>query len=158
MADDENKAAEPPFQTAAERHPGFLERMEQKARSFTHSGLSVTPGLREVPDSKAPAMADGSAVSHVMGPQQSAVDPIAAGLDLSADSVTRNEGRIITQTGTLGSGSRPATYAEKGLDEPKGTPDDHSEVPAPSDAEADLAPGPNSVEAGELTAKKTDGI
>ena len=107
-------------------------------------GLSQSPGLREVPDSKVPALAGGGMVSHVQGPGQAAVDPIAAGLDTGFSPQTRAENRAITQTGELAAGPRPTTYAQVGGDAvPQAGPADGATVPAKSDADAAQAPGPN---------------
>ena len=66
----------PPFQTAAEIG-GIAEQVAAKPKP----GLSFTPGLQELPGSQAPSTAKGEPVSHVYGPQQAPVDPVAAGLD-----------------------------------------------------------------------------
>lgn len=109
------------------------------------AGLSQSPGLRELPDSQVPGLAGGGMVSHVFGPGQSPVDPIAAGLDTGYNPLTRAENRVITQTGTLGAGARPSTYAHIGGEPvPQAGPSDHANVPAVSDEEAGRAPGPNS--------------
>ena len=105
-------------------------------------GLSQSPGLREVPNSKAPAMADGTMVSHVFGPGQAAVDPIAAGLDVAHKPLTRNENRVITQTGEMAAGPRPSTYIEKGQPVQQAGPADQTHIPAPADADAAKEPGP----------------
>lgn len=136
--------------TAAEADAEMKERLEASAAAGdVPSGLSVTPGLVEVPGSYAPSMADGSRVAHVMGPQQAAVDPIAAGLDLRARPLTRNENRVVTQTGELGSGARPATYLEKGAADDQRPVSDHTHVAMPVDSVAGQAPGPNAVPGGE---------
>jgi hypothetical protein len=108
-------------------------------------GLSHSPGLMEVPDSKVPGMADGTMISHVYGPGQTPVDPIAAGLDTGFNPASRAENRSITQTGELAAGPRPSTYAQHGGHVPQAGPSDGSEVKPPSDADAAKAPGPNSV-------------
>lgn len=110
-------------------------------------GLSISPGLQPVPNSQAPALADDTLVSHVMGPGQAAVDPVAAGLDTQHVPLTRNDNRVVTQTGELAAGPRPATYAEKGADVPQAGPSDGTTVAPVSDAEAAKAPGPNAVPA-----------
>ena len=75
--------------------------------------LSQSPGLVKIEGSIVPGMGDGSTVNHVTGPGQAAVDPVAAGLDMQFDPMTRHELRAPTQTGELGAGIRPSTYAEK---------------------------------------------
>ena len=107
-------------------------------------GLSYSPGLRELPDSQVPGLGNGGMVSHVFGPGQAPVDPIAAGLDTQYNPLTRAENRMITQTGTIGAGPRPSTYAGKPGDIPQAGPADHMVVKAASDVEAGRAPGPNS--------------
>ncbi len=104
-------------------------------------GFSQSPGLREVPNSMVPAMADGTMVPHVYGPGQAAVDPIAAGLDWQHKPLTRAENRVITQTGEDAAGPRPSTYAGKGEVQQAG-PADHANVPAASDESASKVPGP----------------
>lgn len=104
-----------------------------KAPSTTATpGLSQSPGLYEIEGSEVPGLPGGGMVRHVMGPGQAPVDPIAAGLDMGHNPQTRNENRVISQTGTIGSGNRPSTYAEKGHD-PAPLPADHSLVAAPAD-------------------------
>lgn len=56
-------------------------------------GLTVSPGLTEVPDSKVP-YADRS---HVFGSQQAACDPVAAGLDVNHDPRTIADNRVVTR-------------------------------------------------------------
>lgn len=140
---DKQTPAEPPFVTAAEKHgmtgPGGPADLQDR-----HNGLSRSPNLRPVPNSFAPAHANGEAVPHVYGAQQAAVDPIAAGLDYKHDIPTRTEMRVTTRTGELGAGPRPTTYVEKGQDVPQSTPADGAEVVAPSDEESEAVPGPTS--------------
>lgn len=148
MADEQNTeptSDEAPFKSAADNHPSLLERLKEGAEHVLHGrpGQSFTPGLRNIEGSTAPAMADGTEVPHVMGPQQAPVDPVAAGLDTTAHPLTRAENRVITRTGALGAGNPPSTYAEKGAT-PAEAPSDMSEVAAPADAESDAQPGPNS--------------
>ena len=126
-----------PFTTAADAFPPTANRGEPTP------GLSQSPGLREVPNSLAPAMADGTLVPHVYGPGQAAVDPIAAGLDTGYMPPTRNDDRVVTQTGVDGAGPRPSTYLEKGLDVPQSTVADHRQVRAPNDAAAETVLGPS---------------
>ena len=143
MPEDE-KSEEPAVKTAADDNPDLKQKIDaEEQRKLRPSGLSISPGLKELPGSKAPAMADGTEVSHVFGPQQSPVDPVAAGLDTSAHPLTRNDNRVVTQTGRIGAGNPPSTYAEKGA-KPAEAPSDGQNVPAQPDEEADKAPGPNS--------------
>ena len=97
----------PIYRTAADI--AFVDQV----KTVPTPGLSATPGLVKVQDSKVPGLGNGAMVDHVMGPQQSPVDPIAAGLDLKHDPKTRNELAAPTLTGTTGAGPRPSTYAEK---------------------------------------------
>jgi hypothetical protein len=136
MSDEQNTTDAPVIQTAAEVH-GIGNDSPPPT-----PGLSQSPGLREVPNSQVPAMADGTMISHVFGPGQAAVDPIAAGLDTKHQPLTRNENRVITQTGEFAAGPRPSTYVGKGVDVPQAGPADHSEVPAPADSAAAHEPGP----------------
>ncbi|NPD67293.1 hypothetical protein HN018_06860 [Lichenicola cladoniae] len=96
--DDENTEPKP-FETAAEQH-GIVERTIDHVEGFFHRGKSFTPGLTEVPDSKVP----GAEHSHVHGPQQAAVDPVAAGLETEHSPTTINENRVVNRTGEIGSG------------------------------------------------------
>ena len=116
-------------------------------------GLSFSPGLRELPNSQVPGLGNGGMVSHVFGPGQAPVDPIAAGLDTQYNPLTRAENRMITQTGVIGAGPRPMTYAGKPGDIAQAGPADHRVVKAASDIEAGRAPGPNSTggDAPEIT-------
>ena len=153
---DNNTEEKTPHATSAAEHPEMRDRIEAADQSMrVHRGLSVTVGLREIPDSVAPAMSDGTKVSHVMGPQQAPCDPIAAGLDLEAHPLSRAENRMITRTGVIGSGNRPATYVEKGDFKNGDVVSDESVVPAPMDEEAAGSPGPNSVPAGDLTSESS---
>jgi hypothetical protein len=149
---DETKSEKPPLYVTADKLEGmaerFAERVEEGVERFVHRGLSVTPGLQEVPGSMAPATALGEPVAHVFGPQQAACDPIAAGIDTRAHPITRAENRAVTRTGETASGPRPSTYAEKGA-EVQAPVSDGSTVPAPSDADASAAPGPSSAPADE---------
>ena len=132
----------PPFQTAAEIG-GIAEQVAAKPKP----GLSFTPGLQELPGSQAPSTAKGDPVSHVFGPQQAPVDPVAAGLDTQHVPLSRAENRMITQTGEAAAGPRPFTYVEKtGPDQvPQAAPADGALVKPPSDAEAAETAGPASV-------------
>lgn len=56
-------------------------------------GLSVSPGLTEVPNSVVP----GGEHSHVYGSQQAACDPVAAGLDVNHDPRTTADNRVVTR-------------------------------------------------------------
>ena len=84
------------------------------------AGLSVSPGLRELPNSKVP----GTDRSHVHGPQQAPCDPMAAGLDVDHHPLTRAENRAVTLTGADGSGPHLI---------PVDAPRTHETVPAPAD-------------------------
>jgi hypothetical protein len=140
---DETK--EPAAQPAKEPPPYTAMAGATVQQSVRTPGLTQAPGLRELPDSKVPGLAGGGEVSHVFGPGQTPVDPIAAGLDLGYNPLTRSEDRLITQTGTIGAGARPSTYLDKGGKPiPQAGPSDHANVPAPSDAVAADSPGPNS--------------
>lgn len=141
MPDDKPDILAAPFTTAAEQHDIGNDSPPPTP------GLSYSPGLREVPNSKVPAKADGTMMSHVYGPGQAAVDPIAAGLDVEHVPLTRNESRVITQTGTDGAGPRPATYAEKPGVIPQSTPGDGALVKAPSEDAANAEPGPTGASA-----------
>jgi hypothetical protein len=126
----------PPYRTVADMN---------EAKGEPTAGLSQSPGLRELPDSKVPGMGDGTLVSHVFGPGQTPVDPVAAGLDTGFDPLTRSSDRIITQTGTLGAGQRPSTYLQHGgALIPQAGPADHANVAAATDELAASSPGPNS--------------
>ena len=114
-----------PFTTADVATDGF----EPRQTSAT-PGLSQSPGLMCVPNSRVPGLAGGGMVSHVFGPQQNAADPIAAGLDTRHDPMTRAENRVVTQTGELGAGPRPATYAGHGYVQQAG-PSDGALVASP---------------------------
>lgn len=135
MEDDKPSDA-PVVQSAAELH-----NIGNDSPAPT-PGLSQSPGLREVPNSQAPSMADGTMVSHVYGPGQAAVDPIAAGLDTRHNPLTRAENRVITQTGEFAAGPRPSTYAHTGADVQQAAPADFKEVSAPADTDAAKEPGP----------------
>ena len=138
----EPAADAPHYRTAAE-----VFGLKQPHELAAAAGLSHSPGLRPVPNSTAPATATGEPVAHVYGPGQNPVDPVAAGLDTSAVLQTRAENRVVTNTGADAAGPRPHTYIEKtGPDQvPQAAPADNQLVPAPSEAVADAAPGPNSV-------------
>ena len=87
MPDDEKKADEPPFRTAAEVYGVTRDQPDPTP------GLSQSPGLRTIENSPVP----NTDRSHVLGPQQSAVDPVLAGLDLAHNPMTRAEARVITR-------------------------------------------------------------
>lgn len=139
--DDQNRDRKDPLAQARDQpfttHPG-----RSRGTRPPRPGHSVAPGLRPVPGSTVPANADGSEAPHVFGPNQAAVDPVAAGLDWEHSPPTRNEDRRITQTGELGAGPRPATYAEKQGDVPQAAPADGVEVDPPSEESAQASPGP----------------
>lgn len=126
-----------PFQTAAE-----VLGMEQQGEPPT-PGLSQAAGLREVPNSVVPGTARGD-ISHVYGPGQAAVDPVAAGLDTNSSPPGRAENRAITQTGEAAAGPRPHTYIEKTGPEkvPQSAPADGKLVKPPTEEEAAKAIGP----------------
>ena len=137
MPQQEDAADAPLPHSMADDHPDLLARKEEAERTMRpFSGQSVTHGLLEVPDSKVP----GTDRAHVIGPQQAACDPVAAGIDVRQRPLTSQEDRVITRTGVIGSGARPSNA----LDESTFPVSDGSHVPAMSDAEADEAPGPNS--------------
>jgi hypothetical protein len=70
--------------------------------------LTQAPGLRDVPDSKVPGMSH----SHVMGPGQAAVDPLAAGLDMGARPLSAAENRAITTADGITAPAPPDSFAE----------------------------------------------
>ncbi|MFC0407924.1 hypothetical protein [Roseomonas elaeocarpi] len=135
---DETKTdapADPPYRTGAE-----VAGMDTPLTVRENPSLSFSPDLTEVPGSTAPSLVDGTQVAHVQGPQQAAVDPVAAGLDTGAKVATTGENRAVTRTGEIGAGQRPATYIEKGQPVDQAAPADNATVPAPSDAPATDAP------------------
>lgn len=85
---DETKSSDLGYQSAAEVYG--VKRDQPPATP----GLSLSPGLRSVEDSKVP----GTDRSHVIGPQQAAADPVLAGLDTQHNPMTRAEDRVITRT------------------------------------------------------------
>ena len=96
-----------PFTSAAD------ELGTAKPEGVPDPRLSQSPGLVKLKDSEVPGLGNGGMISHVMGPGQAPVDPVAAGLDTGYDPGTKAGQRAMTQTGTLGAGPRPSTYAEK---------------------------------------------
>lgn len=96
-----------PFKTAAE-----TVGIEQP-QGVRNPQLSQSPGLVKIEGSQVPGLGNGGMVNHVQGPGQNPVDPVAAGLDTGYSPPTRDEQTAITQTGILGAGNRPMTYAEK---------------------------------------------
>ena len=137
MPDDENIDAPLPH-SIADDHPDLARRKAVAERSLRpFAGQSVTHGLVEVEASKVP----GTDRAHVMGPQQAACDPVAAGLDVRQRPLTSQEDRVVTRTGVIGSGARPANA----LDDSTIAVSDGSHEPALPDADTDAAPGPNSV-------------
>lgn len=108
--------------------------MRQDGKAPT-PGMSYTPGLREVADSRVP----NASHSHVIGPQQAACDPVLAGLDTEYRPMTRAENRGITRI-------------------------DGQLVAPPADAESDKLPGPTGASAtaaegaAELAAKATPSV
>lgn len=116
-----------PFQSASQ-----AMGMDEQMAAAAQSGLSYTPNLQEVPDSKVPFAEH----SHVFGPQQAACDPVAAGLDTSYAGLSRSENRVINRTGEAASGPRTLL-----LDHPAA---DGSLVRAPSDEDAAKVAGPTS--------------
>ncbi len=119
--DNEDK----PFVTAAEAH-GIEDRTTDHTDGTFHQGLSFTPGLTEVANSKVP----GAEHSHVHGPQQAAVDPVAAGLVTTRSPATAAESRVIDRTGEIGSGPRAGGKAVS----------DGSQAPAAPDKQAPVTP------------------
>ncbi len=135
MDEPEKTAAEGQAAQPTTEAPPFttLAGATQQAGTPT-PGLSQSPGLRELPNSQVPGLAGGGMISHVAGPGQAPVDPVAAGLDMGYDPLTRSEDRMISQTGTIGAGQRPSTYVEKGgVAVPQAGVSDHSIVAAPRD-------------------------
>ena len=118
-------SAQAPFTTAAD---AFKTEADTKAPT---SGLSFTPGLREVANSPVP----GAAHSHVLGPQQAAADPVAAGLDTAYAGRSRAENRVVNKTGEQASGPRTLL--------PEHPPEDGRMEPAPGDDDAAGVPGPS---------------
>ena len=140
MEDQPPATPEPPYKTAAQ----LLDVERGTTSSPPKPGLSFSPGLQPVPGSTAPATASGEPVPHVFGPLQTAVDPLAAGIDTEQNPATRAENRVITRTGEAAAGPRPVTYAEKSQDVPQAAPADGANVAAPPDAASDAVPGPSS--------------
>ncbi|HWX48132.1 MAG TPA: hypothetical protein VNZ61_08770 [Roseomonas sp.] len=116
----------------------------------TDPSLSFSPDLEEVPGSTAPARADGSAVPHVRGPQQAAVDPVAAGLDTGAVVATTDTNRAVNRTGEAAASPRPATYVEKGSEVQQAAPADGALVPVSATPDV---PGPSGPSEGEADSK-----
>ncbi|WP_424139893.1 hypothetical protein [Roseomonas chloroacetimidivorans] len=144
MSEEQDKQTATPAGSSDAIPPTAADMIaDRQPKAPRQEGLSVTPGLQEVPDSFAPATASGDPVPHVYGPQQAAVDPVAAGLDTGHSPLTRAENRVITRTGELGAGPRPATYVEKGQEVQQAAPADGANVPAPLDADAEKVPGPS---------------
>lgn len=110
---DEHKQDEPAFRVASEVYD------IGKDRGTPTPGLSQSPGLRSLDGSPVP----GANRSHVVGPQQSAVDPVLAGLDTGYDPLTRAENRVITRMA------------------------DGAMVVPPPDRESEALPGPSSTSA-----------
>lgn len=137
MADDQNNGeqqSQPIYRTLAELHDVPAYNV-----AASNDGLSKVPGLREVPNSTVPADATGKPIAHVVGPQQNPVDPVAAGISTAVIPVSRQENRVITQTGADVAGPRPHTYVQHtGLDRdkvPQAGPADYNHVPAQTDYE-----------------------
>jgi hypothetical protein len=131
--------AEQPAEQPVKATPPFTTMAGAPVQQGTPTpGLSQAPGLRELPNSTVPGLPGGATVSHVAGPTQAPVDPIAAGLDIDYHPMSTAENRVITQTGTVGAGARPSTYvgqvAQAGAA-------DHANVPAPSDPVTSGGPG-----------------
>lgn len=114
-----------PYTTAGKANT--LEQSELQPKP----GQSFTPNLQQVPDSLVP----DTGVAHVFGPQQSAVDPFAAGLDVDFKPINRAENRAVTQTGEQASGPHP--YLQ---DHP---PEDGKLVRPPPDSESEQVSGPS---------------
>ncbi len=108
--DDQNKPAEPAYRTAAEVFGVGGDR------GSPTPGLSQSPGLRDLVDSPVP----GANRSHVIGPQQSAVDPVLAGLDTGYKPMTRAEDRVITRAADGVMVVPPADSASDALPGPSG--------------------------------------
>jgi len=90
MADEIKGGAQPPYLTA-DKIEGFSERAEGAVERLPHLGKSVTPGLEQIQGSTAQPTAAGDPVAHVVGPQQAACDPIAAGLYVARKGVAEVE-------------------------------------------------------------------
>lgn len=84
---DDTAPPDVPFRTATDV---FDVRRDQPA---PQPGMSLSPGLRPLENSRVPNVDR----SHVVGPQQSAVDPVLAGLDTAHNPLTRAEDRVITR-------------------------------------------------------------
>jgi len=144
---DVEKAAD----TVASPNPDYPTAAEQlEAPSVTvrtDPSLSFSPDLEEVPGSTAPARADGAPVAHVRGPQQAAVDPVAAGLDTGALVATTDTNRMINRTGEAAAGPRPVTYAQTGQDVQQASPADGALVPAVDGPDVPGPSGPSPAEA-----------
>ena len=119
-------AEKPPFTTAAE-----LAGMTEDLNKRHQEGMSYTPGLRAIPGSIVP----GAEHSHVYGPQQSPVDPAAAGLDTNFQPISRAENRVINQTGAAAGGPRVLLKDER--------PSDGTMVQAPKDDDSAKVAGPS---------------
>ena len=133
-------SAQAPFTTAAEQ-TGMA-----KPEGVPDPRLSQSPGLVILKDSEVPGLGNGGMVSHVEGPGQAPVDPVAAGLDTGYDPGTRQGQRAVTQTGTLAAGPRPSTYAEK----PDGAAVQQA---APADMRTLASPQPSDSKEGEKPKK-----
>jgi hypothetical protein len=89
------------------------------------TGRSLSPGLTHLQDSKVP----GHDRHHVHGPQQAAVDPVAAGLETDHIPASAAENRVITRTGVIGSGNPESDAVSDG-----------SHVAAPEDDKTPVSP------------------
>ena len=124
------KMPEPPYRTAAEVAGVTLPAMEE---GNSQNGLTVHMGLKEVPNSQVPGLANGEMVSHVFGPGQNPVDPVAAGLDMRViGAEVPGDTRVTTRTGEVAAGPRPFTYIEKTGPQmvPQAGPSDGEHVPS----------------------------
>ena len=124
----ENPATDAPA-SAADVPPYVSLALPAGEQGVRTEGLSYTGGLTELAGSLVSGLPEGVKVSHVSGPNQAPVDPVAAGLDTGYHPRTRNEDRMISQTGTVGAGQRPSTFPDRTL--PQAGVSDHSIVRAP---------------------------
>ena len=165
----ESDKSNQPYQTAAEMLGIEGPKGERDPR------LSQSPDLTRIEGSQVPGYGDGRMVHHVMGPGQAPVDPVAAGLDLYFNPKIRHDLRAPTETGVLGAGNRPSTYAEKpgGTEIKQSTEESNKTVkpmvpaaapstsepaakapPTPATKPADTAPKPAAAQAPPVVATK----
>lgn len=87
-----------------------LEDVPPLTQGDARNGLTKVFGLQEVANSDVPS--GPGKTTHVFGPGQNVVDPVAAGLDTRLVGVAPPARTVMTQTGEVGSGNRPFTYVE----------------------------------------------